>query len=587
MQKQRILGRLCAFAAGALSILSGTEAMAPPREECSDGFSSPRKAILYKGRFIAFTALKNDMVSRMNTGVPLRSLAIPKSVKVLEQHCFRGCGFLAYVAFEADSRLQKMGEYAFVGTSLRSMCLPPGVEVLEQSCFGNCVSLRSFTFEGDAKLVRIGVAAFCGTSLRSMCLPSGVVALDAACFQDCRFLKAVIFTEDSQLRTIGPLVFANTANLGIMDLPSEVVFWNREPDGTVASSCAFSGSGVLAIGVEGVPADPYEGAYTGTSILRRLTIPSNVEGIIARCFENCATLSTVDFALGSRLRTIGGEAFSRSGVQSVALPACVETIGRECFARCLSLSSITFGVGSQLRAVGNEAFIYAPLKCVHLPYGVGLGRCVFAYSSVSEIWVGGVPAPLFRGAYAGTRALRHLTIPPNVQVIVVSCFENCAPLEVVDFENGCRLERIEERAFANSGLLSVRLPASTTVIGSECFYNCTSLVSFAFEGGSWPQTIGEAAFDGVPVRIVSPNGKVYNNEYKRPTVMDLYRRKLVSLLEKTETFTIQSPAHAASPVVAAPLPRATQGNTTEFPSLLPPEDSWPGDTAASAPLPLP
>jgi hypothetical protein len=45
-------------------------------------------------------------------------------------------------------------------------------------------------------------------------------------------------------------------------------------------------------------------------------------------------------------------------------------------------------------------------------------------------------------------------------------------LESVIFESGSRLERIEESAFAESGLKSIEIPSSVVVLGKESFCKC-------------------------------------------------------------------------------------------------------------------
>jgi hypothetical protein len=64
----------------------------------------------------------------------------------------------------------------------------------------------------------------------------------------------------------------------------------------------------------------------------------------------------------------------------------------------------------------------------------------------------------------------------------------------VTFENGSRLERIEESAFCGTGLKSILIPSSVVTLGKGSFCRCKSLESVTFENGSRLERIEESAF---------------------------------------------------------------------------------------------
>jgi hypothetical protein len=55
-------------------------------------------------------------------------------------------------------------------------------------------------------------------------------------------------------------------------------------------------------------------------------------------------------------------------------------------------------------------------------------------------------------AFGGTNLKVILEIPHSVKVLSRFCFYDCKSFELVTFESGSELERIEERAFFSSGL---------------------------------------------------------------------------------------------------------------------------------------
>jgi hypothetical protein len=84
----------------------------------------------------------------------------------------------------------------------------------------------------------------------------------------------------------------------------------------------------------------------------------------------------------------------------------------------------------------------------------------------------------------------------SIQVISKVFFLRCKSLSWASFEIGSRLSRLEQRAFARSGLISIHVPASVTVIGESCFSMCGSLASITFESGSQLSQLANRAFSG-------------------------------------------------------------------------------------------
>ena len=73
--------------------------------------------------------------------------------------------------------------------------------------------------------------------------------------------------------------------------------------------------------------------------IQRIHIPSGVEVLCERCFENCGSLDRVTFESGSCLKRVEKNAFSRSGLKSIEIPSSVEVLCKRCFYKCESLKS--------------------------------------------------------------------------------------------------------------------------------------------------------------------------------------------------------------------------------------------------------
>ncbi len=138
------------------------------------------------------------------------------------------------------------------------------------------------------------------------------------------------------------------------------------------TSVTFNGSNLKTIG---------EGAFSTNRRCTSLTIPASVTDIGARAFHSWVSLSSLTFANGSALNSIGKWAFrnaqslprlnlpnKQSGnisinegafsycnsLTTVNFPECVNAIGEESFVGCVNLSSVT--IRNENASIGSNAF---------------------------------------------------------------------------------------------------------------------------------------------------------------------------------------------------------------------------------------
>ena len=112
--------------------------------------------------------------------------------------------------------------------------------------------------------------------------------------------------------------------------------------------------------------------------LPSITIPADVKSIESDTFSGCSNLKTVEFASGSKLgsiganafygsgltnitipagvTSIGNSAFYKNGLTSITIPANVTSIGWDAFYECSNLGTVTFAEGSKLESIGENAF---------------------------------------------------------------------------------------------------------------------------------------------------------------------------------------------------------------------------------------
>ena len=145
-------------------------------------------------------------------------------------------------------------------------------------------------------------------------------------------------------------------------------------------------------------------AFNGCKVLSSITIPASVTSIGNSAFKSCYDsgnrigLTTVTFAEGSQLETIGESAFEACRfLSSITIPASVTEIGKNAFYNCYDssnktgLTEVTFAEGSKLETIGESAFNGSGISSVTIPASVtSIGQKAFAYcknlKSVTVNW---------------------------------------------------------------------------------------------------------------------------------------------------------------------------------------------------------
>ena len=280
-------------------------------------------------------------------------------------------------------------------------------------------------------LITIGEEMFYQSDLRSVVIPTNVTTVGYSAFKRCSSLTTVTFEKESQLKTIGGDYY-------------------------------------------------YGGAFSDCTALTSIEIPASVETIGNTAFSDCSSLATVTFEKGSRLKTIGNNAYYRcTSLTSIEIPASVETIEKKAFMHCSSLATVTFEKGSQLKTIAGDSY---------------------------------------DGAFSDCTALTSIEIPASVETIEATAFSDCSQLTTVTFEKGSLLKTIGGGysssshfgtysdyygAFSDcSSLTSIEIPASVETIEATAFKRCSKLTTVTFEKGSQLKIIGGGFDTNVGYRYI-------------------------------------------------------------------------------------
>lgn len=360
---------------------------------------------------------------------------------------------------------------------------------------------------GACPVTTIGEKAFYATDIESVSIPASVSEIGSLAFGDCTSLASVAFgriAKNGGLDGYQSDMFSGSSALASISVPggSEESYQNL-----LNISDLVQGQVILADGLKYEVNEMKDGLVCvgfSADVKKEVTIPSEVQGypVVA----------------------IGNQAFLGAAISGITIPSSIATIGDGAFSDCASLAVVTFGRISfldQIDAYQSDMFAgCTALDIINLPSG-----CEETYKSqlnlgdyitlkAQEIVVGGLRYMLndakdgyecwgFSGdswaklvipsqlgsypvssicfyAFRNNSVIESVSIPASLKRIDDSAFYNCSSLTTVTIEEGSKLAKIDNMAFAKTALQSISIPSSVGEIFGYAFWNCTSLSTVAF-----------------------------------------------------------------------------------------------------------
>lgn len=339
--------------------------------------------------------------------------------------------------------------------------------------------------EGVA-VTSIGDKAFYrNTHIKKLIIPDTVTSIGKSAFSGCSNLVVQSASPEIRAALEKAKVDVVSGNESEEDLEFKANYsYYKAKDGIVVTK--YRGNAVevtIPETVEGLPVvqigkEAFDRGVRDPLQLTKITIPTSVVSIAPGAFF-CRKLREIEFTPGSKLESIGDEAFSACRIEEIRLP-------------------------DGLMSVGDQAFWGCPLKSVYVPASVdhiGIdafgneGPCAWLQPVYSwEDPDGPNPSLVLERIVVDERnesytsvegALYSKDLSKLIRVPVTVVGTYSIPESVVDIEahafEGCHIERVV-------------IPATVQRIGDHAFMSCQELKEVIFGEGSVLEDIGELAF---------------------------------------------------------------------------------------------
>ena len=412
-----------------------------------------------------------------------------ENVVTIDYEAFGGCPSLAYFNSEENGlfvmpkSLRNLNAGAFMyAASMKRVELNDGLEVIGDGAFAAYYRYSDKTNES--------------VGLTEITIPASVTSLGEGLFEaDIYLTNITILSTKTDFETYEGIMYRKSTNTLAYCPIAKAVETLSIREGTVGIE-DFAFANTLAVNKIICPSSLKEigtGAFQLSNIsevelneglysigeasfylLENLTsviIPASVEVIENHAFYVCSALSSLTFAKGSRLTTLGREVFSSTDIDTVEIPASVTKMGIGVFQNCKKLKTVTFGEGSEIEYIAQNTFNGSGLESLVLPESVKeLHYNSLSYNNLTQIDLKNVVS-VGQQVFTASK-LVSIHIPASVEEIGVHAFSQISTLESVTFAENSKLAVISNYAFYDdTAIRELVLPASVTNINMAAFVN--------------------------------------------------------------------------------------------------------------------
>ena len=473
---------------------------------------------------IASTATTTSVTSNIYTFANCKSLTrvvLPEGLTLIAGYVFDGCENLSSINLD---NVEKFGNRVFTGTALTSVNLSVNLSSMGYLVFAGCPYLESVNVPSNCVAFSSEDGVLYNADGEIVCFPAGKeveggvltleegVGVGDSAFAGCNQIEEVIIPEG--ITEIGQYAFYDSG-IKRITIPASV---------THLRTYAFAYSDISEIVIPATVTNIYSHLFDG-SALQTATVEATAalaSSTAQYLFANCELLTSVTFAEGTE--SIPSYAFLNCpALESIALPSTVTTIGGSAFSGS-GLKTFTIGdgaenvVGGNVEWIGSSAFAGTRLVSVRFE----IPELKASATNLSTTYT----ASLF----SGCTELTTVTFSEGMTILGDDLFLNCPALTtvyVIGTDGAVRgeqgvvtlpesLTEIGDSTFEGSGIVSIRVPDSVATMGSYVFRYCTALTNAELPAGM--PLIGSGLFYGcseletvvLPDVVVQIGGNAFN-----------------------------------------------------------------------------
>lgn len=331
-------------------------------------------------------------------------------------------------------------------TGIKYIVLPDSITTIAQSAFENCYDLERVQIGRESKLTLIDTYAFYNCySLTQIVLPKSLDYVGLGAFNNkwCAFLYEGNSTD---WKTYAPTVALCPV------ITDNLYYYTDNSVSAAGSSDTYwkyvDNSPEIVYGASDVGHFTFTELDDGTYSVKATDVSKLPEYVYIPKEYNGKAVTKIDES---------GFAYNKK-VKLYEIPDTIVEIGTGAFYQNISLSKVRFSFGSRLKTIGIEAFGY---------------NKQLATLSSPKASIGEVPScvtTMLYNAFYHCEKLTKAVIPPKVTTAHEFVFIGCTSVETIELNN---VKHINRSAFWECSPISLDIPASVEFIDNTAFGNCS------------------------------------------------------------------------------------------------------------------
>lgn len=288
-------------------------------------------------------------------GVTLQSITLLSSTVILEDSkntIPSGVAIYGYLGSTAEKYATKYNRTFAALDGLSFVLTNEGASYMLESYLGNQAKVTLPATYLGLPVTAIGEGAFAWSEVSEVVLPNSILSIgDNAFYQSA--LKSI--TVPASVTFIGTCAFNNDSMESMVVEDGNAVYYSAQNCIIeTATSTLIAGCKTSVIPANGNVTVIGGGAFARIP-LTSIAIPDAITTIMGNAFAECADLESVTFGSDSQLTSIGACAFwENCSLTEFVLPASLVEIGYGAFYCCCGLEQIT--LGAAVESVGEQAF---------------------------------------------------------------------------------------------------------------------------------------------------------------------------------------------------------------------------------------